>query len=364
MKKIGIITKYDNNNYGNRLQNYALQFYLNKKYTEYKVITIKNSGIMNSENNIIKSLFKRIIVLHLNKFKKVTKRKKNFYIFNKKNIDSTFFYYDNFLKPNFNKYFKIILGSDQIWNPNFDCPEMYFGDSKNKSRNISYAASFGITQIPLKFVNNYKEKLNQISNISVREDSGKDIVQKLINRNDVEVLVDPTMLLIKEEWDKVSKKPSMLKSDKFILNYFLGDLSDKRKKEIEKVAKENNCEIINILDEDSLFYECGPSEFLYLEKYAFLICTDSFHSSAFAILYNTPFLVFDREQANIASMNSRIETLLSKFKLEGRKYVGKIEEDDLKVDYTEAYKILETEREKANDFLEKALGIKEDENYE
>ena len=87
------------------------------------------------------------------------------------------------------------------------------------------------------------------------------------------------------------------------------------------------------------------------------MCTDSFHSSVFAILYNTPFLVFNRED-KIASMNSRIETLLSKFKLEGRKYTGKISNNDLTANYKEAHKILEKEKEKSNEFLIKALNIK------
>ena len=167
------------------------------------------------------------------------------------------------------------------------------------------------------------------------------------------------MLLTAEEWDKVSKKPKMLKTDKYILNYFLGDLSDERRKEIDRVAKENNCEVINILDKNSPFYECGPSEFLYLEKNAFLICTDSFHSCVFAILYNTPFLVFDREQKNLVSMNSRLDTLLSKFKLENRRCNGKITKKDLICDYKETHKILEKERIKADKFLRKALDIKD-----
>ena len=148
-----------------------------------------------------------------------------------------------------------------------------------------------------------------------------------------------------------------------ILNYFLGNLSDERRNEINRVAKENSCEVINILDKESPFYECGPSEFLYLEKNAFLICTDSFHSSVFGILYNTPFLVFEREDNN-ASMNSRLDTLLSKFKLEDRRYKGKITKKDLKCDYKEAYKILDKERIKSMNFLRKALDIKDSDKNE
>ena len=113
------------------------------------------------------------------------------------------------------------------------------------------------------------------------------------------------------------------------------------------------------MDKNSPFYECGPSEFLWLEKYAFLICTDSFHSSVFAILYNRPFVIFDREQKNIVSMNSRLETLIKKFKLKNRKFEGKITKENLNHDYSEAYKILEKERKKSEVFLKKALDIKD-----
>ena len=120
------------------------------------------------------------------------------------------------------------------------------------------------------------------------------------------------MLLSADDWDKVVKKPEQLKTNKYILNYFLGNLSETRKKEIERIAKDNGCEIINILDKDGEFYQTGPSEFLYLEKNASLICTDSFHSCVFAILYNRPFVVFDREDR------------FSKDELKNRNFIKKI----------------------------------------
>lgn len=95
------------------------------------------------------------------------------------------------------------------------------------------------------------------------------------------------------------------------------------------------------------------------EKNAFLVCTDSFHSRVFSIIYDTPFVVFDRQQEGIVSMNSRLETLLSKFELENRKFNGKISEDLLKCDYSNAKKILEVEKEKSRSFLCNALDIKE-----
>ena len=166
------------------------------------------------------------------------------------------------------------------------------------------------------------------------------------------------MLLTDKEWDKVSKKPSQLKSKNFILNYFLGELSEERKKAINKIANENNCDIINIMDKNDPFNECGPSEFLYLEKNAFLICTDSFHSSVFAIIYNRPFVIFERESKD-EKMNSRIETLLTKLNIKNRKYNGiEITKENLEHDYSDAFKKLEEEKQKSREFLEKALDIK------
>lgn len=360
-KKIGIITIIDNNNYGNRLQNYAMQEYLKKKY--YNCETIVNYLTTNKkENNIIYLL--RIIKVKLQVFKdKTSKNNKNergrkFQEFNKNIIYSK--KYLNLLNKKINtSYDFFITGSDQVWNPNFarlqDADLLVFADSQKR---ISFSASFGIDRLDKKYIKNVSKSLIKFKAISVREDDGKKIAEELTNRNDIEVLVDPTMLLNADEWDKVSKRPEQLKNDRYILNYFLGELSEKRRQEIEKIAKENKCEIINILDKNSPFYQTGPSEFIYLEKNAFLICTDSFHSCVFAIIYNKPFIVFDRED-NTVSMNSRIETLLNKFKLQDRKYTGKIDENLLKCNYENAYKILEEEKKKADAFLKKALDIGE-----
>lgn len=361
MKKVAIITLVDDNNYGNRLQNYALQQVINK----FNIV----SYTLNKVSNIISCLKKKIKII-LKKFKSFEnyeifrQRKANFQKFNN---FVKFYNYSNENNINKDDFFKFIVGSDQILSPlalkYYEICLTKFIDDNDKV--VFYAPSIGVSQVDddyiLKMKNAYFE--GKVNCVSVREEAGQKILSQIFRNIKIEVLVDPTMLLTAEEWDKVSKKPIMLKNDKYILNYFLGNLSEERRKEIDRVAKENNCEVINILDKESPFYECGPSEFLYLEKNAFLICTDSFHSSVFGILYNTPFLVFEREDNNV-NMNSRLDTLLSKFKLEDRRYKGKITKKDLKCDYTEAYKILDRERIKSMNFLKKALDIKDSDRNE
>ena len=353
MKKVGIITIYDNNNYGNRLQNFATQEKLKKIGLD--CLTVKNDAYLNNR----KCNYKEMFIFYLKCIKrsiKKNKRKKFFLQFNENiKLSDRIFNWNN--KELLSEFDYICVGSDQVWNPNFDrLSKFELLDCDINNNKIVFAASFGISELPEQYKQKTAEALKTFKAISVREDSGKKIVEELTGRTDVEVLVDPTMLLTPEEWDKVSKKPEQLNFNKYILCYFLGELSEQRKKEIERVAKENDCKIINILDKKDPFYETGPSEFLYLEKNAFLICTDSFHSSVFAILYNRPFIVFDREDS-LEKMNSRLDTLLNKFELKDRWYEGEIKQEQLKTDYTKAYEILEKEREKSMNFLKKALDI-------
>lgn len=350
MNKIGIITLNGYYNYGNRLQNYALQKFV-ENYGKCK--TIWN---INTKNECIKNTIKSKLF-----FIKRYERLSNFVYFTNKYIRP---HYTTSFEVDTKKYDKYIVGSDQVWNWTFsEFDGRMLLDFSDYDKSISYAASFGVEYISDDFKEIFSNGLSNIKYLSVREDRGKEVIKELTNRSDVAVLIDPTMLLTRQDWDKIAKRPKQFKiihNKKYILNYFLGNLSESRKSEIEKIARENDCVIINLLDKNDPFYVCGPSEFLYLEKNAFLICTDSFHSSVFAILYNRPFIIFGREQNGIENMNSRLDTLINKFKLKNRRYNGKnITKENLEYDYTEAYEILEMERKKSKEFIEKALDIKE-----
>ena len=350
MKRVGIITLNGNFNFGNKLQNYALKKYIEKNF-ELNVETLWTEDY--KKEQVAKRLLKSIL-----RVPSLLKRKKfeefNRYL-NVKNLE---------YKDIYDCY---VIGSDQVWNVRdkvFNYRK-YFALFANKEKNISYAASLGISKMPESEKNNFKQALRNISKISVREEAGKKIIEELMPNKNVEVLIDPTMLLSKDEWDEVAIEPKNKPKKRYILNYFLGELSEKRKKAIEQVAKENDCEIINILDKNDSQYISGPSEFLWLEKNAFLVCTDSFHSSVFALIYNRPFVVFDREDKN-ENMGSRIDTLISKFKLKNRRYNEKnITKENLKQDYSEAYKILKNEQNKSKIFLKNAFcNLEKNDKYE
>ena len=340
MKSIAIITLTGYFNFGNRLQNYALTKVLEKLNLD--VYTVWNK---NNEKKLKETIKTKLF------FIKKYNRFRVFYNFSKKNMKEI-----SLKDVQKNKIDKIIVGSDQVWNPKYyeeDNNLLYIPLSGQTV--ISYAASMGAKELPEKYHEIYKKVLSQYDAISVREDAAKNEIEKITGRNDIRVLIDPTLLLTEEEWKKIEKKPKKFDNNKkYILNYFLGDISKEEKKSIEAFVKENNCEIINILDENDKFYQSGPEEFLYLINHSYLVCTDSFHSCVFSFIFNKPFVVFKRKGCS-DYMYSRIETLLQKFNLRNREFSGQIDKKVIDVDYNEAYNILKEEQEKSNEFLKKAL---------
>ena len=283
-------------------------------------------------------------------------RNQNFSEFNRYIKFSKFSIVNGIFSDNINeKYDFFITGSDQVWNL-YDSgrSEVDFLTFASSEKKISFSASMGVEKLPDNVIDQYKSFLKDFKSISVREESAKEIIQTLTKRKDIEVLVDPTMLLTVKDWEKVSQKPNITYPPRYILTYFLGGMN-KREEIIKRIAKKHSCEIIDIYNKNSNFYACGPQHFLYLEKNAYIICTDSFHSAVFAFLFNKPFIVFDRENTKM-NMNSRIESFLSKFGLQQNRFGSKKYLDEyLHWDYSEGYQILEKEREKAKQFIDNAL---------
>lgn len=354
-KKIAVISLYDNDNFGNRLQNYATCRLLKKNGN--KVYSLKNNVWKNNSNlfHVYCTelyLFFRFIKSFFFKRREFEKKIK-FMKFNK-NINMTkTFYTGRCYKLNFfDKYF---VGSDQVWNPTPDyINDLYTLKNIKSDEKYSIAASFGISELPSKMKDDIRKEFMKFKKISIRENAGLKILDQIDLSNNAEVLVDPTLAITPEEWMRLEKKPKNYTSQKYILNYFLGEIPKERKIQIEKLAKKNNCKIVNILNRNDDYYVSGPEEFLFLERNAELICTDSYHSCVFAIIFHRPFIVFDREQ-NITSMSSRIDNLLDIFKLNKRRFNGNFLDDVFVTDYAEADNILVEERKKVYSYISECL---------
>lgn len=366
-KKIGIITLCGYHNYGNRLQNYALQSVLEK--LGFSVLTIKNITIQQKS-----SLFERVYrnrgnflnlvyaKYHNRKNKKLhNERTQRFFEFSKKYIEETDYTISELSIPDdlSEKFDFFVTGSDQVWNPELNRgSSVEFLQFAPSEKRISYAASFGVSKIPEHVKTDFKERLNQMAHISVREEAGARIVKELTGR-DAEVLIDPTMLLDKEEWISIAKAPAFKPKKNYLLTYFLGDGSKEYKQWINHISKTFDLEVINLLDPDAKdAYLTDPGEFIDLINNAALMCTDSFHGSVFSILMHTDFMVFDRIEKNEATMGSRIDTLLNMFELTSRKWHKDIKDDDVfNTSFTHVDEILNVERQKAMKYLKNALHL-------
>lgn len=344
MDKVGIVTIVDNKNFGNRLQNYALQELI--KDLGYEVETIRNSVYCNNKDNFFTNWLK----FNIKKLIKKDAANKHFERFNSY-IKMSKHIITPYNSKKF-KYQKFVVGSDQVWNPEFqrlsDIDLINFAKPNQK---ISYAASIGLSDLDYNAEIKVKKYLNkeQFPCLSVREESAKNIIQNITKRNDIKTVLDPTLMIDCEKWNIVAKKPNNFSKKKYILIYFLGD--NEYEKGINDFANKNNCEIINIKNVDDI----GPQEFLYLFDNAELIFTDSFHACAFSVIYKKEFFVFDRKQNGISNMNSRIINFLEKFNLEARR-LTKFENIYLEsIDYEIVYKILEYERKKSAEFLIESL---------
>ena len=353
MSRVAIVTICDNSNYGNRLQNYALHKTLNN-------LGISNVTLWDRSKNTFKERVKINIKKILPSNNIGRKKYLKFNEFTSKNISNLYVDMDN-LKELRNEFDYFIVGSDQIWNYNFGhATEKDFLNFVQYDKRISYAPSFGVSKIDSEHRYKITEGINNIKYLSVREQQGATIIKELTNR-EAKVVLDPTLLISKNEWMLMEKRPKKMINKKYILTYFLGEISKELNDEINKISKENNLEIINLNNiEYKDFYVCGPSEFLYLFSNAEIVLTDSFHACVFSMIYDKPFYVFDRNTEGMKCMNSRLDTLLKTFKQEERK-VSSLENIDnvFLCDYSESYKILREKQIESLEFLQNALNISE-----
>lgn len=352
--RVGIVSIYDNGNMGNKLQNYALQQTLLQYAAD--VVTIKNKPLL---KNVYKYFRRHCWLTETTTWNKLigNRRKVQLLLFDRKYIHtSRKAYWHNLGGVTLKKEDRCEIycaGSDQNWNPYFGRRVMfnYLGFA-DRERTFSYAASFGVNQIADEYEASVRKGLQHVKYISVREDAGKQIVEDLTGRTDVQVLVDPTMLLTTDEWNAVAEPPEEKLPEKYILTYFLGEVSQERRAAIQQKAKELGCELIELMDRNSPFYAIGPGSFVYLISHADLICTDSFHGSVFSFLYGRPLTIFDRE-GNENNMKSRMETLVAKFSLQDCVVAGNaLPNIQTLPDYAVSYKTLKAEREKAKSFLD------------
>lgn len=357
--KVGIVTLNGNTNFGNRLQNYAVSHVLQKTF-KCKVdtlVAVPDKPFQNGDyfgwvrNQLIKTLC-RIPSFAEKRWDATTIRWVNFHNWSDRYIPTKFLYEQQTLPETLNQRYDVFfVGSDQVWNyrfadVNFNDNFLKFADPKKR---VAICASFGVESIPEEVEQEYIDGLGNFEHISVREKVGAKLVDDLIGR-EVSVLIDPVMMLNRNEWLSVAKKPRVDISKPYILKYYLG--KEAMDSSVDAWAKENGYEIYQLLDEnDPRIYSAGPGEFISLIANAALVVTDSFHCVAFSTIFKKPFIVYTRSY-----MNARIDTLLETFDLQDRWGHSLTPDHYLDCNHSRTDEIIRTEQEKAFKYIKNALG--------
>lgn len=351
MKKAIIVTFQNAYNYGAILQCFALQ-------EKIKSLDISVS-VLNYNNNIIAKIYKNFYIpskrfpkciksflSNIIYFKRIYIRNKNFKEFIDNNLNLTeLMNYEEIKKLNLHDTV-LIAGSDQIWNENITngIDDIYFLNFGKNVKRISYAASIGKTDIRKENQKQVRELLEKFDYLSVREETGKTTLTKLINKK-IDVVLDPTLLMARIEWDKYISKEKKY-NEKYILVYMPNDIVIKV---ASNIAKKYNYKVINI-SKRKLFgkkeiNKCNtnPLDFIQLIRDAECIVTSSFHAIVFSIIYNKNFWV-----APPKGVSSRITDLLNNLKLNTRiikSYDDFIRKDNKsKINFTYANEVLKEER--------------------
>lgn len=339
--KVGIVTFHRALNYGALLQAFALRHSLTKLGAQTQVLDYRNSVMEDmyfypsfSQRKKIKDKVKFLI-----QGKSELKRREKFEDYRKKylNLSGELCTEKDLLLASA-EYDKFITGSDQVWNygaHNFD--KNYFLQFVNdRNKKYSYAASFGISSLPSDYVKEYKKILHDFAMCSVREQQGFDILNDLgIEKRRIDV--DPTMLLTKEEWQS-QFNISVDKKQKYIFAYYF-ELTDSLRLYVEQLADKTGCTVVFVGNPLKAPFRCNckplktadPIDFVNAVANAEYVITNSFHGTAFSIIFNKKFYV--ELLKTDSKVNSRIENILQIFSLESRLIDSSRIDDEVDWDY-------------------------------
>lgn len=359
-KKVGILT-FQHDNYGTRLQNYALARVVKSLgFTPISIISRHPKELVTSRIRKIQSM--------LLPFGEKSARWQDARLKNK--------IFKQFVEETINpmtvsrkglhslgqSLYMVIAGSDQIWNPAHlgryrNDMLVYFLKFVPKEKRIAYAPSFGQKSIPDILQGEYSKNIKEFKSLSVRENDGQKIIHKLVG-DKVEIVPDPTFLLSKNDWHELTDKYSHAYSEKeYIAIYFLSHQNESLLQSIRQFASDNKLIVIDIAGNTHTENQIvpAPDEFLAIIQNASIVFTDSFHGAVFSITLNTPFIVYDRTDHD---QSSRIETLLKTYQLESvyscdpSNWKDAIKQEN----FSHVENILSKEREKGLAYLKKALG--------
>ena len=360
--KYGICTfYYRNRNYGANLQAYALQKVVESFGVQAEMISYTNrTRLFRLLGDLKQKVGKKSAISDQIFSRNTLIDQFNFAIPHSK------LYYSNTIEKANDQYDGFIVGSDQVWNPDWINKCMSLNFSFPGKRTIAYAVSIGKTTLNDLQKENLRIAVGNTDFISVREKESIRALQD-ITEKEIEFVLDPTLLLEQKQWDEICSERQI--KEPYIFCYFLGNNENLRKiakqygeiRKLKLVTLPYLNGLYRAVDDgfgDYQLYDVSPCDFISLIKNASFMMTDSFHGAVFSHLYKTPFIV---SGGGKDEMGCRMLSLTELFGTEDR-YIKEhnditvekllsVEKKDMKLDNLK-YKSM---RQKSLDFLEMAL---------
>ncbi len=368
-KSVAVITPFSTGNFGTVLQAYATQKTIvdlgyDCTVVDYRWDNIENPFLLSNlirrkpinyftgiVGHLLRLPKRKDLNLFIDKYLNLSKRvrKSNIYDLNEQ--------FDCF-----------IAGSDCIWNSEaFGLDTVGFLEFvKDNNKKGNYGSSFASDNIPDKHKQIIKELLSKFRYLSVREEKGKDLIEELLGIT-AEVVVDPTLLINKSHWSKISDDSKIKIGYKYLL-IIEYSMSRQMLNDAEEIAEKMGYKIVSLYFpkgkriRTKVFSKASPQDYLFLIKNAELILTDSYHTTILAINFNVNVYTYITKTSK--RLSTRFYSILNKLNLMDRliditgnnEIKNQIELGNIKnIDFEKVNKLLDIERKKSKSFLTNEL---------
>ncbi|WP_026664638.1 polysaccharide pyruvyl transferase family protein [Butyrivibrio sp. FC2001] len=373
--KVAVITFYNNNNYGSVLQMYALTKYIESKGHDVCVFDFLNMNVPVFRLLRVKTAISRFFGLV---------KVPSFFRYRSLSIEDNIMMetrekYQEFYSTRFDYYSQkykrlddvemYVAGSDQVWNiqiPNLHY--VFFMRFIGRNKRMSYAASFGSDHIPQYNRKRLKKYLSEIDNISVRETTGVNIVEDVCGK-EAKVVLDPVLLVGRDFWDK---RACNVIQGKYVFCYFL-DKSDLINEAIDRISAAYHGKVsfvyadTGVQIDNCVKQSLSPFEFIGAIKEAEFVLTDSFHATAFSLLFGKKFYVLERQYKIRPEQADRIISILRSTNTNNRYICNSSDFDRMRLDtpYDIEYinDFFQKERISSELYLQNAISGKTEKNY-
>lgn len=354
--KIGIVTYHRSHNFGALLQSIAMRVTLEKMGNEVYYVDYwpgyhkRMYAIVNT-----RMIFRTNLYRSLRYVLSLPRGLKNKLLRYRRALNFIQIYIEPYCKSITEEFDVLLYGSDQIWRkqPELnDYNPVYFGQNNFKApKHVSYAASMGKLPTTSQDLEKVRKLVSKLDSLSVRE---KDLGELLVSFGfkDVNVHLDPTLLLTREEWDSVVK-PSPYKGPRYALFYDLqpGAFDNQQ---IINFVKDRNLVLKRVYggairnERENQYSTISADSFLDLIRNADFVFTSSFHGLVFSIIYGKPFYT------SLFYNPARVESILSFLGLQDYflPIRSEIPNDYRLIDYQIVFDKLEQLREKSVSYLQ------------